>query len=148
MDCWTVDCDLKGPSLHWLCFVPEICGFTERLVQYTTASLSVCFLGGKARNTVFSAHLLPLVSDTIELAALLLVSTIIPLYLEMLISCNAQRAHPASHHQSALFMSGNLSAPDACQHRHPSAQLQLPCEKCLLLFSSKYETAGRLKHKT
>lgn len=130
--CWTVTWNYRpytnsGLSLR---YVVSLKGLYSTLLHRCLA-----FLWGKAKNTVFSTHLLPLVSNTIGLAALLVSSTIIPLYLEMLISCNARHAHPASCYQSGLFMSGNLSAPDASQQQHPWAQLQVPCEKCLLLFS-------------
>lgn len=89
-------------------------------------------------------HCLPLVSDTMEQQLCCWSQQLFLFYLETLISCNALRAHPVSHHRSALFMSSNPSAAEACQRLHPWAQLQLPREKCLPPFSSKCKTAGWL----
>lgn len=58
----------------------------------------------------------PSASKTMELLVLLF-STVVLFCPEILISCSAQLAHPASHHQSSFFMFGNPSAPDSRQQQ-------------------------------
>lgn len=87
MDCCTLS-SKDGPYVD-----REICDFTKSPAQCPCACLSA-FIWGKVKNTAF-------------------LSTVTSLCLEMLVSCNAQRAHPASHHQSAadqLWCLGETSA--------------------------------------
>lgn len=101
-------------------------------VQHSTRPPFVshsALLGGPARNTVFSAQ--PFAS-CFELVAPLLLSTIIPLRLEMLISCDAQRAPsglppPVSPFHVWQSISPRRPSAAACPQRHPG-----PGSSCLV----------------